>query len=71
MIFIRGAKRFSQPPQPPEPFTSFMINVLFQHEILRDVVGPAARHFVCFVCFVVKNPCILWFPYHSIRTVGK
>ena len=23
MIFIRGAKRFSQPPQPPEPFTFF------------------------------------------------
>ena len=44
--------------EPPEPFASFVINILFHHEILREIVGPAARHFVCVVCFVVKI-CII------------
>jgi hypothetical protein len=55
---------FQQSPQPPEPFASFAINVFFQDGSIDGVVGPAARHFVCFECFVVKNlciPCILWF----------
>jgi len=53
--FIRIISVFQQPPQPPEPFASFAINVLFHHEIHKDFVGPAARHFVCFECFVVKK----------------
>ena len=55
MIFIRGAKRFSQPPQPPEPFTFFHNQRLVSSLNPQDVVGPAARHFVCFVYFVVKK----------------
>ncbi len=51
----------------PEPFTSFVIKVLFHHEIPRNVVGSAARHFsvirvfcgfyifVCFVSFMVSE----------------
>ena len=48
------AKR-DEPPQPPEPFSSFVINILFHFEILSDVVGPAARHFVR---LMVKFVCI-------------
>ena len=38
----------------------------FNKIVLCEEVGPAARHFVCFVCFVVKNSCLfvvhnLWF----------
>ena len=40
--------------EPPEPFESFMINVLFNLYILLAVVGPVARHF----CVIL---CILWF----------
>ena len=40
--------------EPPEPFALSVINVLFHHEILRDIVGPAARLFQCI-------QCIQWF----------
>ena len=32
--------------EPPEPFESFTINVLFQHGILSGIIGPAARQSV-------------------------
>jgi hypothetical protein len=32
--------------EPPEPFGSFVINVLFNQNILQAVVGPAARQSV-------------------------
>jgi len=50
---------FKQPPQPPEPF-AFIRDQRFVSSLNpQDVIGPAARLFVCFVCFVVKNLCIL------------
>ena len=49
-----------QPPQQPKPFESFAINVSFRHEILRNVVGPAARHFVCFMVKFVSIRVHSW-----------
>ena len=52
--------------EPPEPFASFVINVLFHDEIPRDIVGPAVRYFCVirvfcgFQIFRVLS-CILWF----------
>ena len=37
--------------EPPEPFGSFVINVLFNQNILQAVVGPAAKHFGLFSVF--------------------
>ena len=37
--------------EPPEPFESFMINVLFLSLNPLGVVGPAARHFGVFFVF--------------------
>ncbi len=61
---------FEQPQQPPEPFVSFVIKVLFLSLNLLSFVGPAARHLVCFVCFVVKKIVLIhvhsWFnPVHQ------
>ena len=37
--------------EPPKPFESFVINVLFNQYILQAVVGPAARLFCLFCVF--------------------
>jgi hypothetical protein len=43
---------FKQPPQPPEPFAFTCNQRLVSSLNPLNVVGPAARHFVCFVYFV-------------------
>ena len=48
--------------EPPEPFASFAINVLFQHGILNGIIGSAARHFLC-------NLCDLWFLTYCIFVI--
>ncbi len=37
--------------EPPEPFTSFMINVLFLSSNPTGIDSPAARHFGVFCVF--------------------
>ena len=45
----------SQTAEPPEPFASFAINVLFLHGILSNFIGPAARLFCLFSVFCGLN----------------
>jgi len=39
------------------------------------IVGPAAKHYVCFVCVMVENQCIQWFQWflklNMIVTKGR
>ena len=56
-----------RPPQPPEPFGSFAINVLSQHGILGGVGGPAARQSVK---EKLCNLCNLWFDENSCSFVS-
>ena len=43
--------------EPPEPFESFVINILFNLYILLAVVGPAARFFLCVLCVLWTLKC--------------
>ena len=46
--------------EPPEPFVSFLINVLFLSLIPSGIVGPGGEAFWCVLC-------VLWLKFVLIR----